>query len=345
MRHGQVVVLRLEAERAGHAAAAGVELDDLGAGDAAQQGRRRGGARRAPSGGSGRGRRCGWPRQRVLRGSVEPAGGDGLERAVPPAAGWPRPRPRPRVAGQQGQVLVAQGQQAGRLHRRRSARRGRPRPEPRRPCPRPSAGPGRAAPWTGWPGRSSPRPRSRTCHPASSSSSIAARPTAGSVKVVNESARKISSPRAAARCLAGGRCRNQRAQVCRWNRGSGRAALMPSQRSRQQPAPAATRPARLASGNAAEPSRFSARMRAEHARAQRDAVLIVVGGERLGLQRGHVDAERALALAGLALQAEVEDPVQPLVAERGARVGRRRAPSRRAFARPRVECSSSRVAM
>ena len=47
---------------------------------------------------------------------------------------------------------------------------------------------------------------------------------------------------------------------------------------------------------------------------------IVVGGERLGLQRRHVDAERAFALAGLALQAEVEDAVQPVVTERRARV-------------------------
>jgi hypothetical protein len=41
--HGQFVVLRLEAERAGHAAAHGVNLDDVGTGDAAQQ--RHGGSR------------------------------------------------------------------------------------------------------------------------------------------------------------------------------------------------------------------------------------------------------------------------------------------------------------
>src|SRR5258708_1293112 len=35
--HGEFVVLRLEAERAGHAAAPGVNLDDVGTGDAAQQ--------------------------------------------------------------------------------------------------------------------------------------------------------------------------------------------------------------------------------------------------------------------------------------------------------------------
>src|ERR1022692_5172765 len=41
--HGQLVVRCLEAERAGHPAAAGVELGDLGAGDTAKQGRRCGG--------------------------------------------------------------------------------------------------------------------------------------------------------------------------------------------------------------------------------------------------------------------------------------------------------------
>ena len=87
---------------------------------------------------------------------------------------------------------------------------------------------------------------------------MAARPTEGSVKVVNESARKISSPRDA--FLAGAaRRRNQRRRSCRWNRGSGRAALIPSQRSAisrvgRHPA------ARLDSGNAAEPRRFSVRM-------------------------------------------------------------------------------------
>ena len=43
--HAQFVVLGLEAERAGHAAAAGVELFDLGAGDALQQRDRGRGAR------------------------------------------------------------------------------------------------------------------------------------------------------------------------------------------------------------------------------------------------------------------------------------------------------------
>ncbi len=52
---------------------------------------------------------------------------------------------------------------------------------------------------------------------------------------------------------------------------------------------------------------------------------VVVGGEHLGLERGHVDAERALALAGLAFQAQVEDAVKPLAAEggHGVRFGQR----------------------
>src|ERR1700730_10640818 len=43
--HGNLVVLRLEAEGAGHAAAPGVNLGDVGARDAAEQGRRGGRAR------------------------------------------------------------------------------------------------------------------------------------------------------------------------------------------------------------------------------------------------------------------------------------------------------------
>ena len=56
--------------------------------------------------------------------------------------------------------------------------------------------------------------------------------------------------------------------------------------------------------------------RAEQPRPQRHPVRVLVVAEELGLQRRHVDAQRALALARLALEAEVEDLVQPLVAER-----------------------------
>src|SRR5487761_214806 len=43
--HGQVVVLRFETERPGHAAAPGVKLGDIGARDGTQQSHRRGGTR------------------------------------------------------------------------------------------------------------------------------------------------------------------------------------------------------------------------------------------------------------------------------------------------------------
>jgi hypothetical protein len=69
------------------------------------------------------------------------------------------------------------------------------------------------------------------------------------------------------------------------------------------------------------PDAVEAADRPEHARPQRHAVHVLVVAEELGLHRGHVHAERALALAGLALQAEVEDLVQPLVAERSLRIG------------------------
>ncbi len=68
--------------------------------------------------------------------------------------------------------------------------------------------------------------------------------------------------------------------------------------------------------------------RAEQPRAPRRAVDRVVVREELGLHRRHVDAQRALALARLALEAEIEDLVQALVAQRGARGRARPAPSR-----------------
>jgi hypothetical protein len=103
-----------------------------------------------------------------------------------------------------------------------------------------------------------PASSNRTRQPASSSSSIAARPAEGSVKVVKESAKKTSSPWVAV-TPGPGRRLDQLRRSCRWNRGSVRAALTPSQRS------AALRTGRqllaaFDSGNAAEPSRFSIRM-------------------------------------------------------------------------------------
>ena len=89
---------------------------------------------------------------------------------------------------------------------------------------------------------------------------------------------------------------------------------------RQQPGrPHAAEQVRQRRGRGTDPVQRTDR--AEHAGAERHAVPVVVGGQGLGLERGHVHAERALALAGLALQAEVQDLVQPLLAERRPRVG------------------------
>ena len=63
--------------------------------------------------------------------------------------------------------------------------------------------------------------------------------------------------------------------------------------------------------------------RPECARAQRRAVDLLVVREELALERRHVDAQRALALARLAFQAQIHDLVKPLVPERRPRIGRR----------------------
>jgi hypothetical protein len=69
--------------------------------------------------------------------------------------------------------------------------------------------------------------------------------------------------------------------------------------------------------------------RPERPRAQRRAVDLLVVGQELALERRHVDVERTLAPARLALEAEVEDLVQALVAECGVRVGLRERPHER----------------
>ena len=160
---------------------------------------------------------------------------------------------------------------------------------------------------------------------------MAARPTEGSVNVVNESARKITGVP-----VRRGRLRCQRISVSRSKRGRGRRRVMPSR---------PTGAGRFESGADALPSRLSVRIAPNTPRAQRRPVQLVVVRERLGLQRRHVDRQRALALARLALEAEVEDLVQALVAERLVRVGLELSALTSAFARPRVACSSSRVAM
>ena len=174
---------------------------------------------------------------------------------------------------------------------------------------------------------------SRTRQPAASSSSIAARPIAGSVYVVKESARNTTSPRGATavrrrRAIPAheGPAREARQRAAAVDAGG---AL--EQRPQRRDAAGQVRERR---GGRAEPVQRADR--AEQPRAQRHAVHVLVVRQELRLQRRHVDAQRALALARLALEAEVEDLVQPLVAHRRARVRLRqrlhervRAPARR----------------
>jgi hypothetical protein len=97
----------------------------------------------------------------------------------------------------------------------------------------------------------------RTRQPAASSSSIAAIGMAGSVHVVNESARNTTSPRVNGPS-GGWWAASQRTRWARWKRGSGRAAASPSVRSANALA-GRQRPGRLDSGASAEPSVFSRR--------------------------------------------------------------------------------------
>ncbi len=99
---------------------------------------------------------------------------------------------------------------------------------------------------------------SRTRHPARSSSSTAARPISGSVNVVNESARRMTSPRGAGPVPRGRRA-SQRSSVSRSKRGSGRSRAIPSVRSSSARAPG-TRGTRFDTGASAAPARFSARI-------------------------------------------------------------------------------------
>ena len=112
---------------------------------------------------------------------------------------------------------------------------------------------------------------------------------------------------------------NQRSSVSRVKRGSGRRRSMPATRSSSG---ARHRAVGQRRGRRAEPVQRADRAEQPASAAATPWMRLVVR-EELALQRRHVDAQRALALARLALQAEVEDLVQPLVAERGARVGLR----------------------
>ena len=121
---------------------------------------------------------------------------------------------------------------------------------------------------------------------------------------------------AAARRARRAACSAQRISVSRSKRGSGRRRSIPATCSSSR---ARDRQVRQRRGRGAEPVERADR--AEQPRAQRRAVDRVVVREELGLHRRHVDRQRALALARLALEAEVEDLVQALVAQRGSGIG------------------------
>ena len=98
---------------------------------------------------------------------------------------------------------------------------------------------------------------SRTFQPAASSSSIAARPIAGSVKVVNESARKTTSPREPAdvRALLPVPAHERLAGEARQ-----RAPAVDAGDALEQRARRLERPGRFESGAAAAPSWLSGRI-------------------------------------------------------------------------------------
>src|SRR5580693_8816463 len=105
--HGEFVVLRLEAEGTGHTAAPRVNLDDVGARDAAQQGHGRGRA--------GEGllvtvavEQDAAPAEAMVLRQDEPAGGNRLDEQFFREARRGRYRPRPRVVREKSEVFVAE---------------------------------------------------------------------------------------------------------------------------------------------------------------------------------------------------------------------------------------------
>ena len=137
-------------------------------------------------------------------------------------------------------------------------------------------------------------------------------PTPGSVNVVNESARKITGVP-----VERLRLRFQRISVSRSKRGRGRLLRDAEQPDRHGQV-------RERRGGGAEPVQRADRR--EHPRAQRRAVDRVVVERNSAFSDAMSTLQRALALARLALEAEVEDLVQALVAERLARGRARSAP-------------------
>jgi hypothetical protein len=146
-------------------------------------------------------------------------------------------------------------------------------------------------------------------------------PTCGSVNVVKQSARKTSSP--ALGVAWGGRMAAVPVEQVLALELRHRAGGAEAEQAFQEPAgrPGSGRQVRHRSQGRADPVHGA--NRAEQPGAQRDAVYLLVGGEELALEGGHVDAERALSLAGFTFQAQVEDLVQALAAEGGPRVRHR----------------------
>ena len=322
--HGQLVVLCLEAEGPGHAAAAGVELDDLGARESAAAARR---STAVPA--SAFWWQWPWNRMPLRAGSLAQR-----QSSAPRAAAPRRAACAPRRRGRRAAARAPRAASAGTTARQPVIGRGRP------PAARVSASALARA--------SSSRPleiarapaaarRSRAARrsPPPSSSSIAARPTPGSVNVVNESARKITGPRPAlarAACGPSGSASRARSAAA-----GALSIAMPS------------RPTRRRAGSTAARSRSragSASGSTPNSRERSGVPWIALWcDEELGLQRRHVDATAGTRSCTPCTRGR----------GRGSRAGaRRRAPRAgsgslsaftSAFARPRVACSSSRVAM
>ena len=101
----------------------------------------------------------------------------------------------------------------------------------------------------------------------------------------------------------------------------------------------------MASGASGRTERVKPVDLAHQEMTQRPGTALVVLMQELGLELGHVHVRGALALARLALEAEVERLVEGLVVQAVAAGSAPVITRRRALARPRVVCSSSRVTM
>ena len=134
---------------------------------------------------------------------------------------------------------------------------------------------------------------------------------------------------------------NQRANVSRANGGKLTVRWMPTAVEDPAGRGGLGHPVR---DGAQAPPRRSRSPGSHHPVTERRTVFWLVLREEFGLQPRHVHVRRAFRLAALALQAQVDH----LVHSRGVRASAGRRPSmaaRSALARPRVECSSSRVTM